>query len=365
MPFSALPFEPLPAAGQQTHALASLAHQAAQAVSAHAAVAGFGSGRAPWFARVADLPAYIPVFGYPDDSAERARHVDRVIARHHATGTELPYVAAAAELAGRGIHIYADKILERQPGRTAVEAWEEAARFGPGLLYTGMRSLSAAVLTVRSAARWPDHPVHLEAVRRHWLADWIVDGEEISAAGPAHHPELLAALARAVADCGDLGTVPLPDSEVRARLWEAVAGPGPDTSPLSRRQIAGQPVVLANLGDPYLHERARHMPTWTDPLPGPETAMLAAEPSQLLPRVEALLSTQERAVLHAYLTGDRTWAQAAAEAAPDYPDPKLLGERVRRRLKRIGSEDRRRSAARSATTATTAASTGTQWRPTR
>ncbi len=66
---------------------------------------------------------------------------------------------------------------------------------------------------------------------------------------------------------------------------------------------------------------------------GPEEMVLATEVDELRARVEASLPARDRAVLHAYPAGGKTWTQAAAAAAPDCGSPEALGERVRRRLK--------------------------------
>jgi hypothetical protein len=341
--------QPEPTPGTRARSLATVAHQAARTVRTHAVGGVHGLARAPWCEPVADLPAYVPVFGSTDWSAERLRLANLVVARHRATTTAAPDAAAAVELAAAGIHIYAQKLLEPTPDRDPVQEWEHTTRFGPSAVYAGMRTLAAAVLTARAVSGWLDYAVHLEAVRRWWLGwlvDWIADGDQLRAPGPDDGPELLDALGKAVADCGDLADRSLMDGEVLARLWGAIAGPGPEMSPLHRRQGAGRRVLLLDLADPYLQDRARHLPTWSPTVTGPEESVLAGEPSALPARVEASMTARDRAVLHAYLAGDRTWTQAAATAAPTCEEAEALGERVRRLLKRFGLEDQRRRAAR-------------------
>ncbi len=201
--------QPEPAAGAQSRMLAAAAHQAAQTVCAHATGDGcHGFSRAPWYESVADLPAYVPVFGSTDWAPERLQLADRVIASHRATAAAAPDTGAAVELAAVGIHVYADKILERAPDSDPVLEWERAARFGPSALYAGMRTLSAAVLTARTASGWPDYAVHLEAVRRWWLVDWIVDGDDVRVQGPGDDAGLLSALGKAIAAAATSPTVP-------------------------------------------------------------------------------------------------------------------------------------------------------------
>ena len=347
MPTTSL--QPKPAAGAQSRMLAAAAHQAAQTVCAHATAGRcHGFAWAPWPESVADLPAYVPVCGSTDWTAERLQLADRVIASHRATAAAAPDTCAAVELAAVGIHVYAEKILEHAPDSDPILEWERAARFGPSALYAGMRTLSAAVLTARAVSGWPDYAAHLEAVRRWWLVDWVVDGDDVWVPGTDDDHALLAALGEAIADCGDLANRPPADAGVLARLWGSIAGPGPEVSPLHRRQIAGQGVLLLDLADPYLQDRSRTLPTWSPAVSGPEEMVLAAEVGELQARVEASMPVRDRAVLHAYLAGGKTWTQAAAAAAPHCGDPEALGERVRRRLKRFGLEDLRRCAGRRA-----------------
>jgi hypothetical protein len=319
-----------------TSSAARLAHQAAlstQSLLAHAM-----PQPAPWWLPIANLPAFLPVLASHDATQERRQLSDRAVSRHRAT---------AAEFAEEGIGIYADKLAAPVPGQLPLELWEHVAAFGTGFVYAAMRTLTAALLTARAAADLPDRDVHLEALRRHWLVDWRTDGQDMWPSGPSSRPDLLTDLATTVVTaCRELRTH-VADGELRARLWDAMAGPGPDAGVLTRRQVAGRRIVLIDTGDPYVSDHARPVPTWSRSS-GPEDAVLAGERGELQRRVELLLSERDRAVLHAYLAmdGDGTWAQAAALAVPE-ADAFTLGERVRRQLKRFGREEARRRFARS------------------
>lgn len=326
---------------------ASLAHWAAQTTS-DLHTRGTPAS-VPWWHDVADLPSYLPVFASPEGEGQRHHEqlTARIVARHIATAAAAPYAAAAVELTAHGIGVYAEKVTAQVPGRDPLELWEHVARFGAARVYGPMRSLAAAVLTARAALDGPERDAHLEGLRRHWLVDWIVDGDEMRPRGPANHPELLAELAEAVAGLGQVEHRLCEDGELRAAVWEAVAGPGPDTGLLTRRQLAGRRLMLIDPGDAYVQDRAHTMPTWSRFGPDPEQAFFDSHPSALQQLVKEL-STQDCAVLCAWLEGGGTWAEAAALAVPgaDAVGADLLGERVRRRLKRYGQEVVRRRAAR-------------------
>ncbi|KUL27339.1 hypothetical protein [Streptomyces regalis] len=338
--------QPLPADAEPGRGLlpaARLAHRAARTTGS--LLTRSARGAEPWWLPVADLPAYLPVFATPDVSRRRERLNDQAGARHPATAAASD-AAAVGELPAPGVNLYARKVTEPVPGQDALELWEHVAQFGTGFIYAAMRSLSAAVLTSRAAIGLPDREAHLEALRRHWLVDWITDADGTRPSGPVGHPELLAELANAVTARSELEDRPYGDGELRSRLWEAVAGPGPEAGLLTRRQVAGRRIVLIDPADPYVHDRARTLPAWSPSGLDPEEAVLGAEPGELQRRVEALLSAQDREVLRAYLAleGEGTWAEAAAAAVPG-ADAFALGERVRRRLKRFGQEAVRRRAA--------------------
>jgi hypothetical protein len=108
--------------------------------------------------------------------------------------------------------------------------------------------------------------------------------------------------------------------------------------------------------------RGRRLALLSEPLPGSdaegaETTVAdlltdRSTPEQLYlrdafsPRVEALLKKlkpEEREVALAYAHGGGFWKDAAAQAGAE--DPAKVGERVRKKLKRIGDEDTRRRAA--------------------
>ncbi|WP_327250194.1 hypothetical protein [Streptomyces sp. NBC_01244] len=210
---------------------------------------------------------------------------------------------AAPEGAPHDVGLYAEKIMEQVPGRTPLELWEHVARSGTIAVYSAMRSLPAAVLTARAAASLPNRDEHLEGLRSHWLVDWIIDCDQVRPSGPACHPQLLAALVKAVGAQGQVEYRERSDGELLARLWEVVAGPGPDDGRLTRRQIAGQPLLLVDLEDPYVQDRARTVPTWSPSVLDTEQVALAILPGELQQRVQALLSPQDYAVLCAYCLG--------------------------------------------------------------
>ncbi|SEM68242.1 hypothetical protein [Streptacidiphilus jiangxiensis] len=336
--------QPAPVSAQRS--LAEIALDATRSVrTLGTAVGAARSLRSPHDESVADLPWYVPQFGLPDPDTRTVRQLDYVLGRAAAVGTQAPYAAAAAELARAGIHVYVDVTKHAGDG-DALALWEHAAGFGPGAVYAGMRSLPAAVLAARTCVGHPDYPAHLEALRRHWLADQVLDDTGMFAAGPADHPELLAALAAAVAGCSNLDVRAFTDDELRRRLWESIAGPGPDVKPLYRHLIGNQSVLILDLAEPCYQARAHAMPTWSPADPSVEEAVLSRLPGQLQQRAEAALGARDRAVLRAYLASQLTWTQAAAEADPGCADPAALGERVRRQLQRFGQEQQRRRAAR-------------------
>ena len=196
--------QPLPADAEPGRGLlpaVRLAHRAARTTGS--LFTRNGPGAKPWWLPVADLPAYLPVFATPDTSRKRERLNDQAGARHPATAAASD-AAAVGELPVPGGNLYASKVAEPVPGQDALELWEHVARFGTAFIYTAMRSLSAAVLTYRAAIDLPDREAHLEALRRHWLVDWITDGEDMWPSGPAGHTELLAELANAVTACREL-----------------------------------------------------------------------------------------------------------------------------------------------------------------
>jgi hypothetical protein len=262
--------------------LAEIALEATRSVRALGTRAGAAwSSRSPHDESVADLPWYVPVFGLPDPDTRMVRQVECVLERQQVAGVQAPYAAAAAELAKTGVYVYAD-VTKHAPSDGPLTRWGQAARFGPGAVYAGMRSLPAAVLTARDCAGHPDYPAHLEALRSHWLVDRFLSGDALFAAGPGADPELLAALAVAVAGCSNLAERPVTDNELRARLWESIAGPGPDAKPLNKHQINGKDVLLLVLADPVYQAHAHAVPTWSSVGSSAEEAVLADRQGQPL-----------------------------------------------------------------------------------
>ncbi|WP_370131447.1 hypothetical protein [Streptacidiphilus sp. EB103A] len=304
-----------------------------------------------------DLPAYVPVLGVPDRDHRILRVDGWTAGGGSVSAPPLPPTQTGHGSWGSGAEVYADPIKEPVPGVDSLVLWEQVARFGISAVYGSMRSLSTALSTAVAAAGLPSRDAHLEGLRRHWLVDWVLEGDRLWPTGPADHPQLLAALAQAVLAVNrEASSGPYGDADLRSRVWDLVAGPGPDAGQLTRRQIAGRRLMLLDPVDPYLRERACPVPTWSPPGVDPEQSVLDALPGDLQLRLEGVLSPRDRAVLRTYLAmdGAATWAQAAALVAPD-GDAAALGDRVRRRLKRYGLEDSRRRGARATSAATASA----------
>jgi hypothetical protein len=208
--------------------------------------------------------------------------------------------------------------------------WREVAESGVGVLRGLARAAYKAALDARAAVlRGDDGPV------TRFIRNWL----DLRAS-----PERIEAVSAALLEEGWDAGIPDNPAYLIADLRKRTVRQGRVLRPIWETQLNRRPVGM--LDEPVRTSNGTLL-TAADLVPGaqpPEDLVLASElEERRLRRVLDRLKPDELRVTNVYAQrSELTWAEAARIAGA--ADPAAVGERIRRKLKRLGAEDERRVA---------------------
>ncbi len=211
--------------------------------------------------------------------------------------------------------------------------WRETAEYGTGILRSLARAAFRAALRARAAVlHGDDGPV------ARFIQAWL---------GLRPTAKRVEAVSAALLEEGWDTAIPDDPSNLLADLRKRTHRQARALRPLWENQLNRRRVIL--LDQPFLTRTGTVM-TVADLVPGGQDAedlALAGErEEQRLSRVLGRLGPEELRVTSVYAQrSGLTWTEAARAAGA--ADPAAAGERVRRKLKRLAAEDRRRLSLRS------------------
>ena len=206
--------------------------------------------------------------------------------------------------------------------------WREVADTGVGVLRALARAAYKAALDARAAVlRGDDGPV------ARFISTWL----DLHAS-----PERIEAVNAALLEEGWDAGIPDDPAYLIADLRKRTARQGRVLRPIWETRLNRRPVGM--LDEPVCTSNGTLL-TVADLVPGAQSAedlVLASElEEQRLRRVLNRLKPDELLVTNVYAQrSELTWAEAARVAGA--ADPAAVGERIRRKLKRLGAEDERR-----------------------